>query len=175
MRCTRCGSDNLSVIDSRGDEAAIRRRRECQHCGFRFTTYERIELALPMIVKKDGRREAYDRTKMQAGLVRACEKRPVSIEVIDRIVEAVEARVSEMGVKEISSRQIGDFLIEALKKVDQIAYVRFASVYREFSDISQFMETLQSLSSRAAKQRSRGRASSRSERSAAKARRVISG
>ena len=145
MRCPRCSSENLSVIDSRGDDNAIRRRRECQSCNYRFTTFERMELSLPMVVKKDGRREEYDRAKVEAGLVRACEKRPVSMEVIDKIINAVEFRLSEMCVKEISSRQIGDFLIEALKKVDQIAYVRFASVYREFSDISQFVDTLQGL------------------------------
>jgi len=133
------------VIDSRGDDNVIRRRRECQACTFRFTTYERIELSLPMVVKKDGRREAFDRTKLEAGLVRACEKRPVSVEVIDKIISAVELRISELGVKEMPSRQIGDYLMDALKRVDQIAYVRFASVYREFSDISQFVDTLQSL------------------------------
>lgn len=148
MRCPRCANENLSVIDSRGDDNAIRRRRECQSCNYRFTTFERMELTLPMVVKKDGRREAYDRSKVESGLVRACEKRSVSVDVIDRIINAVEFRLSELCVKEIASRQIGDFLIDALKKVDQIAYVRFASVYREFSDISQFVDTLQSLSAK---------------------------
>lgn len=148
MKCPKCSSQNLSVIDSRGDENNIRRRRECQECNFRFTTYERIELALPMVVKKDGRREVFDRQKILAGVVRACEKRPVSMEVIDRMVESVELRLSELFVKEVPSRQIGDYLMEALKRVDSIAYVRFASVYREFSDISQFVDTLQSLSDR---------------------------
>ncbi|MBX7137953.1 MAG: transcriptional regulator NrdR [Oligoflexia bacterium] len=153
MRCPKCSSENLSVIDSRGDEEAIRRRRECQACSYRFTTFERIERSLPMIVKKDGRRESYDRTKIHAGLVRACEKRPVSVEVIEKIIDAVEFKISELGIKEISSRQIGDFLIDALKKVDQIAYVRFASVYREFSDISQFVDTLQSLRERSGRKK----------------------
>ena len=145
MRCPKCSSDHSSVIDSRGDEDAIRRRRECQDCGVRFTTYERIELSLPMVIKKDDRREPFDRNKLRAGLVRACEKRPVSMTAIDATVDAIERRVSELCLKEIPSRQIGDFLMEALKALDQIAYVRFASVYREFSDVSQFVDTLQSL------------------------------
>lgn len=145
MRCPKCGSDHSAVIDSRGDEDAIRRRRECQDCGVRFTTYERIELSLPMVIKKDDRREPFDRNKLRAGLVRACEKRPVSMSAIDTTVDAIERRVSELCLKEIPSRQIGDFLMEALKELDQIAYVRFASVYREFSDVSQFVDTLQSL------------------------------
>ena len=155
MRCPKCQSDNLSVIDSRADESAIRRRRECTGCGYRFTTFERLELALPVVVKKDGRREKYDRRKMEAGLVRACEKRPVSVEVIDKIIEAIEFRLCELAVKEVPSRQIGDILMDALKKVDQIAYVRFASVYREFSDISQFVDALQSLSERKKMNKSR--------------------
>jgi len=145
MRCPKCGSDHSAVIDSRGDEDAIRRRRECQDCGVRFTTYERIELSLPMVIKKDDRREPFDRNKLRAGIVRACEKRPVSMSAIDTTVDAIERRVSELCLKEIPSRQIGDFLMEALKELDQIAYVRFASVYREFSDVSQFVDTLQSL------------------------------
>jgi len=163
MRCPRCSSENLSVIDSRGDDNAIRRRRECQSCNYRFTTFERMELSLPMIIKKDGRREAYDRSKIEAGLVRACEKRPVSMEVIDKVLNAVEFRISETCLKEISSRQIGDFLMDALKKVDQIAYVRFASVYREFSDISQFVDTLQTLSVRD-KKRGKSEAKSQSKK-----------
>lgn len=145
MRCPKCGSDHSAVTDSRGDENAIRRRRECQNCGVRFTTYERIELSLPMVIKKDDRRESFDRNKLRAGIVRACEKRPVSMSSIDATVDAIERRVSELCLKEIPSRQIGDFLMEALKDLDQIAYVRFASVYREFSDVSQFVDTLQSL------------------------------
>lgn len=145
MRCAKCGSDRSGVVDSRGDGDAIRRRRECQACGFRFTTFERIELSLPMVIKKDDRREAFDRAKLKAGLVRACEKRPVSMETIDRTVEAIEYRIHELCVKEISSRQIGAYLMDSLKEIDKIAYVRFASVYREFSDVSQFVDTLQSL------------------------------
>ncbi len=148
MRCPRCDSDNLSVIDSRGDDNSIRRRRECQACHTRFTTYERMELSLPMVIKKDGRREPFGTAKIRGGIVRACEKRPVSMEAIDHAVEQIERRVSELCVKEISSIQIGEYVMEALSHLDKIAYVRFASVYREFSDISQFMDTLQSLTER---------------------------
>lgn len=148
MRCPRCSRDSSAVIDSRGDGSEIRRRRECQECNFRFTTYERVELALPMVIKKDGRREQFDRSKIRAGLVRACEKRPVSMETIDTTVDAIEQHVLEACEKEISSRKVGDLLMEALKDIDKIAYVRFASVYREFSDISQFVDTLQGLTER---------------------------
>lgn len=146
MRCPKCSSDSSAVIDSRGDDFTTRRRRECQSCGVRFTTYERIERTLPMVVKKDGRREAFDRGKVRSGIVKACEKRPVSMEVIDRTVEALEARLSDLYVKEISSIEIGDMIMDALSRVDKVAYVRFASVYREFSDPSQFLDTLESLS-----------------------------
>lgn len=145
MRCGRCRSDQLSVVDSRADGDSIRRRRECQDCGFRFTTYERIELALPMVIKKDGRREPFERQKIKAGLVRACEKRPVSMSVIDKTVGVVERRVHEMCVKEIASRQVGDFLMDELRDIDKVAYIRFASVYREFSDVSQFVDVLRTL------------------------------
>jgi len=145
MKCPKCSSDNLSVIDSRGDDYTTRRRRECQACRFRFTTYERIERTLPMVVKKDGRREAFEREKVRGGIVKASEKRPVSMEVIDRTVEALEARLCDLCVKEISSIEIGDMIMAALSKIDKVAYVRFASVYREFSDPRQFIDTLESL------------------------------
>lgn len=145
MRCPRCASDKSAVVDSRGDDNAIRRRRECQTCAFRFTTFERLELSIPMVIKKDGRREPFDRQKVKAGLIRACEKRPVSMDSIEKTVENIELRISELCVKEVPSIRIGDFLMDALKGLDQIAYVRFASVYREFSDVSQFVDTLQSL------------------------------
>ena len=145
MRCPRCGFPESAVVDSRGDGTAIRRRRECESCHFRFTTFERVELSFPMVVKKDGRREVFDRHKLRAGLVRACEKTPVSMDEIDKTVESIEAKIVELCVKEIPSRQIGDFLMEALKGLDKVAYIRFASVYREFTDISQFVDTLKSL------------------------------
>jgi len=153
MRCPRCGSDDLSVIDSRGEDISIRRRRECQACQFRFTTFERIELSLPMVVKKDGRREPFERNKIRGGLLRACEKTAVGMEDIERTVEAIESKIYEMSLKEIASREIGELVMEALKKLDKVAYVRFASVYREFKDVSQFVDTLQSLDDKKAPRR----------------------
>ena len=148
MKCPKCSSEELSVVDSRGDGSAIRRRRECQDCQFRFTTFERVELSLPLVIKKDGRREPFDTAKLRGGVRRACEKRPVSVEQIDRAVEEIEIRISELFVKELPSQEIGEFVMEALKSLDKIAYVRFASVYREFSDVKQFVDTLQSLGDR---------------------------
>lgn len=147
MRCGRCNSKNLSVIDSRAEGENIRRRRECNDCSFRFSTIERVELSLPMVIKKDGRREPFVREKVQAGLVRACEKRPVSMEEITKVLESIEFKLHEMGIKEIQSRDIGEFVMDALKELDHVAYVRFASVYREFSDINQFAEALKLLKS----------------------------
>ncbi len=145
MRCPKCGSEELYVVDSRSDSDAIRRRRECEKCAQRFTTYERVELELPMVIKKDGRREPFDSHKIRGGLVKACEKRPVSVELLEKIVSSIEKRVSELYIKEIESTKIGDFIMEELKPVDKIAYVRFASVYREFTDIKQFVDTLKGL------------------------------
>ena len=145
MFCPKCNSDKSSVTDSRSDGGAIRRRRECQECGYRYTTYERVELVLPAVIKKDGRREVFDREKIRGGLRRACEKRPVSTETIDAAVETIERRLQEMCVKEVDSRIVGEAVIDELRKMDKIAYVRFASVYREFSDVSQFVDALESL------------------------------
>jgi transcriptional repressor NrdR len=145
MFCPKCNSDKSSVTDSRSDGGAIRRRRECQECGYRYTTYERVELVLPAVIKKDGRREVFDREKIRSGLRRACEKRPVSTETIDAAVETIERRLQEMCVKEVDSRIVGEAVIDELRKMDKIAYVRFASVYREFSDVSQFVDALESL------------------------------
>lgn len=149
MFCPKCNSEKTSVTDSRSDGGAIRRRRECSDCGFRFTTYERVELALPVVIKKDGSRDNFDREKIRSGLRRACEKRPVSIEAIDAAVEAIEKRVQELCLKEVDSRELGELVMDELRKMDKIAYVRFASVYREFSDVSQFVDTLKSLGSSA--------------------------
>ena len=145
MFCPKCNSDKTSVTDSRSDGGAIRRRRECQECGYRFTTYERVELVLPAVIKKDGRREVFDREKIRGGLRRACEKRPVSTETIDAAVETIERKLQEMCIREVDSRIVGEAVIEELRKMDKIAYVRFASVYREFSDVSQFVDALESL------------------------------
>lgn len=149
MYCPKCNSERTSVTDSRGDGGAIRRRRECGDCGYRFTTFERIELVFPVVIKKDGSRENYDREKIRSGLRRACEKRPVSMETIDLALEAIEKKIQELCQKEVESRLLGELVMDELRKIDKIAYVRFASVYREFSDVSQFVDTLKSLGSSA--------------------------
>jgi transcriptional repressor NrdR len=147
MKCPFCGGLDNKVIDSRlsqGDEVT-RRRRECEACSRRFTTYERIELVLPMVVKKDGRRESFDRLKVMAGLRRACEKRPVPIDSLDALVDRIERALVESGEKEVPSAQIGERVMERLRELDQVAYVRFASVYRSFKDIHEFMAELSQL------------------------------
>jgi len=123
----------------------IRRRRECLSCKRRYTTYERIEESLPMVVKKDGRREPYDRAKILSGLKKACEKRPISVAAIESVTDRIEKRLQEMGETEIQSRAIGEEIMRELHNLDQVAYVRFASVYREFKDIDQFMDELKTL------------------------------
>ncbi len=135
------------MIDSRlsGEGDIIRRRRECEICQKRFTTYERVEEMLPMVVKKDGRREPFDRLKIISGLKKACEKRPVSVETLEKLVNDVEKSLQEKGEKEILANQIGEMIMEALHAVDPVAYVRFASVYRSFKDINEFMEELKGI------------------------------
>jgi transcriptional repressor NrdR len=123
----------------------IRRRRECLSCKRRYTTYERIEESLPMVVKKDGRREPFDRTKILSGLKKACEKRPISVATIEAVTDRIEKRIQEMGETEIQSREVGEQIMKELHNLDQVAYVRFASVYREFKDIDQFMDELKAL------------------------------
>lgn len=123
----------------------IRRRRECLSCKRRYTTYERIEESLPMVVKKDGRREPFDRTKILSGLKKACEKRPISVATIEAVTDRIEKRIQEMGETEIPSREVGEQIMKELHNLDQVAYVRFASVYREFKDIDQFMDELKTL------------------------------
>jgi transcriptional repressor NrdR len=147
MRCPYCGHDSNRVIDSRvsKDGFAIRRRRECEACGRRFTTYERVEESLPMVIKKDGRREAFDRQKIIAGVKRACEKRPVSAENIERIADEIERQLLESGEREVQSTVIGEAVMAALHKLDEVAYVRFASVYRSFKDLNEFMSELKEL------------------------------
>ena len=147
MKCPFCGSVENKVIDSRlsqGDEVT-RRRRECERCTRRFTTYERIELVLPMVVKKDGRREIFDRLKVLAGLRRACEKRPVASDRLEQLVDQIERDCVESGDKEIAAARIGEEVMNRLKELDQVAYVRFASVYRSFKDIHEFMAELSQL------------------------------
>lgn len=147
MKCPFCSFADTKVIDSRlGKEGNnIRRRRECIGCEKRFTTYERIEETLPLIVKKDGRRETFDRSKIISGLKKACEKRPISISSIEKMVDRVELSLQEMGEKEVEASRIGEAIMEALREVDQVAYVRFASVYRQFKDINEFMSELKGI------------------------------
>src|SRR5690349_7390048 len=123
----------------------IRRRRECLGCKRRYTTYERVDESLPMVVKKDGRREPFDRTKILSGLKKACEKRPISVATIEAVTDRIEKRIQELGETEIPSREVGEQIMKELHNLDQVAYVRFASVYREFKDIDQFMDELKVL------------------------------
>lgn len=145
MKCPFCGHQDSKVIDSRlgagGD--VTRRRRECEDCGRRFTTYERVEEVLPLIVKKDGRREAWDRSKVLAGLRRACEKRPVALERLEGVVDSIERGLMETGEKEVPSQLIGEKVMAELRAIDEIAYVRFASVYRRFEDIAELRAELE--------------------------------
>ena len=147
MRCQYCGYLDSRVIDSRPTEegSSIRRRRECLRCGRRFTTYEKIETSPVMVIKKDMRREPFTPEKIKKGLMHACQKRPVSVKDIDAIVEKVEKTVHSSGEDEYSSRRIGELVMEELKQLDEVAYVRFASVYRQFTDVSSFMDELNKL------------------------------
>lgn len=155
MKCPFCPRADSNVIDSRisKDGAIVRRRRECEGCRKRFTTYERVEELLPVVVKKDGRREAFDRIKITGGIKKACEKRPVSINTIDEIVDRIERYVLDQGETEITSAKIGERVMEELHKLDEIAYVRFASVYRSFKDINEFMNELNDLLGKGAQSR----------------------
>lgn len=144
MKCPFCSHENTRVIDSRPaeDNSSIRRRRVCDECNKRFTTYEKVEAIPLIIIKKDDNREAYDRSKIETGVLRACHKRPVSMDSIDVLVDEVEADILNSEEKEISSRVIGELVMNKLKDLDAVAYVRFASVYREFKDINTFMDEL---------------------------------
>ena len=144
MKCPYCGQLDSRVIDSRisKDNTITRRRRACSSCQRRFTTYERIELMLPMLIKKAGRRESWDRGKIIAGLEKACEKLAVSMAEIDSFVDAIEQKLQDYGGKEISTSQVGEWVMEALPTLNEVAYVRFASVYRQFKDVNEFMEEL---------------------------------
>ncbi|WP_022853717.1 transcriptional regulator NrdR [Thermodesulfatator atlanticus] len=147
MKCPSCQHFETKVIDSRvtKDGTAIRRRRECLSCGFRFTTYERAEIQLPMIIKRDGRREPFIREKVIEGLKKACQKRPISMEQIEAFVNQLERELAETGEKEIHSTTIGEKVMEKLHEWDEVAYVRFASVYRQFQDVTEFIEQIQQL------------------------------
>jgi transcriptional repressor NrdR len=147
VKCPFCDELEDKVVDSRmaKEGEVIRRRRECLGCKRRYTTYERVEEILPVVVKKDGRRESFDRTKILSGLKKACEKRPISTSTIEAVTDRIEKRIQEMGESEIESRVVGEEVMKELHHLDQVAYVRFASVYREFKDIDQFMDELKSL------------------------------
>jgi len=144
MRCPFCGYKEDKVVDSRAtaEESAVRRRRECLKCGKRFTTYEYVEEVSLMVIKKDSRREPFDRKKLLAGIMKACEKRPVSMERMEEIVIGVERAIQRKSDREVNSRDIGELIMEKLRTLDDVAYVRFASVYRQFKDVSQFMKEL---------------------------------
>lgn len=147
MRCPFCSENQDRVIDSRMTKEAdvIRRRRECESCLRRFTTYERVEEIMPLIIKKDGSREPYNRQKVVAGLTKACEKRPISAQTIEEVATRIESAVQEKSQKEVESSVVGEAVMDALRELDGVAYVRFASVYREFRDLDEFMETLRDL------------------------------
>lgn len=150
MKCPFCSSSDNGVVDSRetDDGRAIRRRRHCAGCARRFTTYERVEEQPLVVIKKDGSRVAFDRSRLKAGILRACEKRPVSSDTIDGIVADIEKRALELGERELSSRWFGEAVMEALKATDEVAYVRFASVYRSFKDAAEFARELEALKRR---------------------------
>jgi len=147
MKCPFCGEFETKVVDSRLSKEGdlIRRRRECLKCSKRFTTFERFELSMPLVIKKDGRREAFSREKIFKGIQKACEKRPVSTDDMDAIVRKIETALAQRGEKEVPSSVIGEMVIKELYNLDKVAYVRFASVYKEFKDVEQFMDELKKL------------------------------
>ena len=147
MRCPYCENPDTKVIDSRPTEEghAIRRRRGCEKCGKRFTTYEKVEESIIMIIKKDGRREAFDRNKIMNGIIKACEKRPVPVAEIERVVSEIERGLNNLMEKEVESAFIGELVMEQLKNLEEVAYVRFASVYRQFTDVNTFIKEIEKL------------------------------
>lgn len=147
MRCPHCGFIDSKVVDSRlnKDQSQIRRRRLCLECGRRFTTFERVEATLPMIVKRDSRREPFDRDKLRVSVAIACRKRPISQTRIDKLVDRIEFQLGETGDKELKSAELGQIVMDELRDIDQVAYVRFASVYREFQDVQEFMREIRGL------------------------------
>ena len=147
MRCPKCGGNKSSVVDSRQaeDGKTIRRRRECDECHKRFTTYEKIETIPLTVIKKDQSRETYDRTKIQDGIMRACYKRPISVEQIERTIDEIETEIFNKEEREIPSTEIGEIVMNRLKELDAVTYVRFASVYREFKDVNTFMDELKKM------------------------------
>jgi transcriptional repressor NrdR len=158
LKCPFCSSDDTKVIDSRpaDDNTSIRRRRQCEACGKRFTTYEKLETMPLMVIKKDNSRESYDRSKLESGLVRSCHKRPVSTEQISRMIDEIENELYMLGEKEIQTSVIGEKVMKKLKDLDEVAYVRFASVYREFKDVNTFIDEIGKLLKTEKKARNRG-------------------
>lgn len=150
MHCLKCGCEESKVVDSRMVEESnsIRRRRECINCKNRFTTYERIEFTPIMVIKKNGVRQQFDRNKIISGMIKSCEKRPVSTQTIEKAVDEIESELNNNMIKEIESSKIGDMVIDKLKELDEIAYVRFASVYRQFKDINEFKKEINKLQNR---------------------------
>lgn len=147
MKCIYCGNEESKVLDSRNSDEtnAIRRRRECLNCGRRFTTYETIETVPILVIKNDGSRQSFDASKLKNGMIKACEKRPVSMSQIDHVVDEIEKSIQNKLTQEIKSSQLGEMVMEALKKLDEVAYVRFASVYRQFKDIESFKKLLENM------------------------------
>ena len=143
MKCPFCGNENTKVIDSRPtDDSSIRRRRQCEECGKRFTTYEKVETMPLMVIKKDNNREPYNREKIVAGIVRSCHKRPISLEKLNQTVDEIENQIFNLEEKEVTTTEIGTIVMDKLKELDEVAYVRFASVYREFKDVNTFLEEI---------------------------------
>ena len=146
MKCPYCGYKESKVVDSRpADESSIRRRRECLSCERRFTTYETVEMTPMVVIKKDGNRQTFDKTKLLNGMIRACEKRPVSYDTLEKIADEIEQELQNSLERETSTERIGELVMDRMKKVDEVAYVRFASVYRQFKDINTFMSELNKL------------------------------
>ena len=147
MKCPFCNQDDTRVVDSRpaDDNSSIRRRRLCDACGKRFTTYEKVETIPLIIIKKDNNREQYNRSKIERGIIRACYKRPVSAEAIQKTVERIEIKIFNLEAKEVSSTDVGEIVMDELKELDEVAYVRFASVYREFKDVNTFMDEIKKM------------------------------
>jgi transcriptional repressor NrdR len=159
MKCPYCKADDTGVIDSRlsEDGDSVRRRRQCEECGKRFTTYERVELSMPMVVKSNGHRVPYDREKMRTGFMRALHKRPVPTEYVDAAVLRTEQRIIALGEREIASRVIGEMVMRELKKMDDVAYIRFASVYEDFQRVDDFRDAIQQVKKPAVKRKARGK------------------
>lgn len=147
MKCPFCGEENTKVIDSRpaDDNSSIRRRRQCEKCDKRFTTYEKLEAIPLVVIKKDMTREPYDRSKIERGLFRSCTKRPISIDQINQVVDSIETEIFNLEKKEVPSQYIGEVVMERLKGLDPVAYVRFASIYREFKDVNTFMDEIKKI------------------------------